>query len=59
MFITNVMKRVINRLINTVINGLTIKQGELDPLAGSSELTPSAYIDWLSGMTNTLTECLK
>jgi zinc transport system substrate-binding protein len=46
-------------LINTVINGLTIKQGELDPLAGSSELTPSAYIDWLNGMTNTLTECLK
>lgn len=46
-------------LINTVVNGLPIKQGELDPLAGSSKLTPSAYIEWLSGMTNTLTECLK
>lgn len=46
-------------LINTVTNGLTIKQGELDPLAGSSVLTKTAYIDWLSDMTNNLAECLK
>ena len=46
-------------LINTVVNGLTIKQGELDPLAGSSVLTKTAYIDWLSDMTNTLTRCLQ
>ncbi|MBL4797889.1 MAG: zinc ABC transporter substrate-binding protein [Oleispira sp.] len=46
-------------LINTVVNGLTINQGELDPLAGSSVLTKSAYIDWLSDMTNTLARCLK
>jgi zinc transport system substrate-binding protein len=46
-------------LINTVTNGLTIKQGELDPLAGSSVLTKTAYVDWLSDMTNNLAECLK
>ena len=46
-------------LIDTVVNGLTINQGELDPLAGSSVLTKTAYIDWLSDMTNTLAECLK
>ena len=46
-------------LINTVVNGLTIKQGELDPLAGSSVLTKTAYIDWLSDMTNTLSRCLQ
>jgi zinc transport system substrate-binding protein len=46
-------------LINTVVNGLTIKQGELDPLAGNSVLTKTAYLDWLSDMTNTLAECLK
>jgi len=46
-------------LINTVVNGLTIKQGELDPLAGESVLTKTAYIDWLSDMTKTLVECLK
>jgi zinc transport system substrate-binding protein len=46
-------------LIDTVVNGLPINQGELDPLAGSSVLTKTAYIDWLSDMTNTLAECLK
>lgn len=46
-------------LIDTVVNGLPIKQGELDPLAGSSTLTKTAYIDWLSAMTKTLAECLK
>ena len=46
-------------LINTVVNGLTIQQGELDPLAGQSVLTKTAYIDWLSDMTKTLVECLK
>jgi zinc transport system substrate-binding protein len=46
-------------LINTVVNGLPIQQGELDPLAGSSVLTKTAYIDWLSDMTKTLAECLK
>ncbi len=46
-------------LINTVVNGLTIKQGELDPLAGSSVLTQTAYIDWLSDMTHTLMRCLQ
>jgi len=46
-------------LINTVVNGLPIQQGELDPLAGTSVLTKTAYIDWLSDMTKTLVECLK
>ena len=46
-------------LIDTVVNGLPINQGELDPLAGSSVLTKTAYIDWLSDMTNTLARCLK
>ena len=46
-------------LIETVVNGLAINRGELDPLAGSSTLTKSAYIDWLSAMTATLSECLK
>jgi len=46
-------------LINTVVNGLPIQQGELDPLAGQSVLTKTAYIDWLSDMTETLVECLK
>jgi len=46
-------------LINTVVNGLPIQQGELDPLAGQSVLTKTAYIDWLSDMTKTLAECLK
>ncbi len=46
-------------LIDTVVNGLPINQGELDPLAGSSVLTKTAYIDWLSDMTNTLAGCLK
>ncbi len=46
-------------LINTVVNGLTIQQGELDPLAGQSVLTKTAYIDWLNDMTKTLVECLK
>jgi zinc transport system substrate-binding protein len=46
-------------LINTVVNGLPIQQGELDPLAGASALTKTAYIDWLSDMTKTLAECLK
>lgn len=46
-------------LINTVVNGLPIQQGELDPLAGESVLTKSAYIDWLSDMTKTLAKCLK
>ncbi len=46
-------------LINTVVNGLPIQQGELDPLAGSSVLSKSAYIDWLSEMTKTLAACLK
>ena len=46
-------------LIDTVVNGLPINQGELDPLAGSSVLTKTAYIDWLSDMTNTLASCLK
>lgn len=46
-------------LIETVVNGLAINRGELDPLAGSSTLSKSAYIDWLSAMTATLSECLK
>ncbi|MFT4766853.1 MAG: zinc transport system substrate-binding protein [Oleispira sp.] len=46
-------------LINTVVNGLAIQQGELDPLAGASVLTKTAYINWLSTMTKTLAECLK
>ena len=46
-------------LVDTVVNGLPIKQGELDPLAGKSALTKSAYISWLSEMTDTLAECLK
>ena len=46
-------------LINTVVNGLPIQQGELDPLAGQSVLTKTAYIDWLSDMTKALAECLK
>jgi zinc transport system substrate-binding protein len=46
-------------LINTVVAGLPIKQGELDPLAGSSVLTKTAYIDWLSDMSNSLVACLK
>lgn len=46
-------------LINTVVNGLDIQRGELDPLAGGSTLTTSAYIDWLSAMTDTLAKCLK
>lgn len=46
-------------LIETVVNGLAINRGELDPLAGSSRLSKSAYIDWLSAMTLTLSECLK
>ncbi|MGK0247515.1 MAG: zinc transport system substrate-binding protein [Oleispira sp.] len=46
-------------LINTVVNGLAIQRGELDPLAGASALTKTAYIDWLSAMTKTLAECLK
>jgi len=46
-------------LINTVVNGLPIQQGELDPLARQSVLTKTAYIDWLSDMTKTLAECLK
>jgi zinc transport system substrate-binding protein len=46
-------------LINTVVNGLAIQQGELDPLAGASLVTKTAYIDWLSAMTKTLAECLK
>lgn len=45
-------------LIDTVVNGLPIKQGELDPLAGKSALTQSAYVNWLNEMTNTLAECL-
>ncbi len=46
-------------LINTVVNGLAINQGELDPLAGNSKLTQTAYIDWLDNMTTTLALCLK
>jgi zinc transport system substrate-binding protein len=46
-------------LIDTVVNGMPIKQGQLDPLAGSSTLTKTAYVDWLSNMTDTLFECLK
>tara|TARA_B110000046_G_scaffold169524_1_gene188708 strand:- start:382 stop:1248 length:867 start_codon:yes stop_codon:yes gene_type:complete len=46
-------------LIETVVNGLAINRGELDPLAGSTTLSKSAYIDWLSAMTATLSECLK
>ena len=46
-------------LIETVVNGLAINRGELDPLAGSSTLSETAYIDWLSAMTATLSECLK
>ena len=46
-------------LIETVVNGLEINRGELDPLAGSSTLSKDAYIDWLSAMTITLSECLK
>jgi zinc transport system substrate-binding protein len=46
-------------LINTVVNGLPIQQGELDPLAATSVLTKTAYLDWLSDMTKTLAECLK
>ena len=46
-------------LINTVVNGLEIQRGELDPLAGGIALTKSAYIDWLSNMTKTLAKCLK
>lgn len=46
-------------LVTTLIQGLEIKQGQLDPLAGSSQLTKTAYVDWLSGMVNTLEECLR
>lgn len=46
-------------LIDTVVNGMPIKQGQLDPLAGSITLTKTAYVDWLSNMTETLFECLK
>lgn len=46
-------------LIDTVVNGLPIKQGELDPLAGSSSLTKTAYADWLKQMTKSLFDCLK
>ncbi|MFQ3170749.1 MAG: zinc transport system substrate-binding protein [Oleispira sp.] len=46
-------------LINTVVNGLVIQRGELDPLAGSSVVTQSAYVEWLSAMTKALAECLK
>lgn len=46
-------------LIDTVVNGMPINQGQLDPLAGSSTLTKTAYVDWLSNMTDTLFECLK
>jgi zinc transport system substrate-binding protein len=46
-------------LINTVVNDLPIKQGELDPLAGSRILTKTAYLEWLSDMTDTLAECLQ
>lgn len=46
-------------LINTVVNGLPINQGELDPLAGASKLSKHAYINWLEGMTDTLVKCLK
>lgn len=46
-------------LVKTLVNGLPIKQGVLDPLAGSSELTKTAYVDWLNQMADTLFECLK
>jgi zinc transport system substrate-binding protein len=46
-------------LIDTVVNGLPIHRGQLDPLAGSSTLTQTAYVDWLSQMTETLLGCLK
>jgi zinc transport system substrate-binding protein len=46
-------------LIDTVVNGLIIQRGELDPLAGSSVVTQSAYVEWLSAMTKALAECLK
>jgi zinc transport system substrate-binding protein len=46
-------------LIDTVVNGLAIQRGELDPLAGKTTLTQTAYIDWLSDMTDTLAKCLK
>jgi zinc transport system substrate-binding protein len=46
-------------LIDTVVNGLVIQRGELDPLAGSSVVTQSAYVEWLSAMTKALAECLK
>jgi zinc transport system substrate-binding protein len=46
-------------LIDTVVNGLAIQRGELDPLAGKNSLTKTAYIDWLSDMTDTLVKCLK
>ncbi|MGK0406012.1 MAG: zinc transport system substrate-binding protein [Oleispira sp.] len=46
-------------LIDTVVNGLAIQRGELDPLAGKSALTKTAYIEWLSDMTDTLVKCLK
>jgi zinc transport system substrate-binding protein len=46
-------------LVTTLIQGLEVKQGQLDPLAGSSQLTKTAYVDWLSGMLDTLEECLR
>jgi zinc transport system substrate-binding protein len=46
-------------LIDTVVNGLAIQRGELDPLAGKNTLSKTAYIDWLSAMTDTLAKCLK
>ena len=46
-------------LIATVVNGLPINQGELDPLAGSSTLTKTAYVEWLAQITDTLYKCLK
>lgn len=46
-------------MIETIISDLTIKQGVLDPVAGSSVLTKTAYVEWLSEMADTLYECLK
>lgn len=46
-------------LIATVVNGLPINQGQLDPLAGSSTLTKTAYVEWLQQITDTLYKCLK
>jgi len=45
-------------LVESITRGLSVKQGELDPLATGIELTPGAYLDFMERLVAQLSSCL-